>query len=396
MSYVDSNSDPLVVPLNHAMDCNGFPSGPQAFGMPTSKESQPWQEQDYSPASITGATPMSSSWSMQDAFHPCGALSVLPKETSATTLHNQHMSLPNPNMFPEGSWEAMDFESLWGNQNPSLPRKAAQQMTNMPLSTHLSLPTSPNISSRVSTARHTFSANQQQSTNFNHLPSILNKAPTTCTNSHQNCLSSALATLQTLHIPPTNCLSSAVSTNPPIPIPTPRKTDSVLAINRAAVQRVSQIIRCTCIDSSQMQLILVVICEKLIAWYQALLRSFPGPHDIRDNSTSTSADESTERVLHQHFALGDCSFGLELESSIFAQVMTAELQQFEIVIRDLETRLRFLNGQGTETGTGRMGHQFVSTIELPGSLSPVHEQLTACILAKVVELKDRIGGDLGR
>ena len=396
MSFVDSNSDSLVAPLNLVMDCNGFPSGPQAFGMPTSKESQPWQEQDYSPTSITGITPMASSWSMQDALHPCPTLSVRPKETSATTFHNQNMSVPNPKMFPEGSWEAMDFGNLWGNQNPSLPQKAAQQMTNMPPSTHLNLPISPNISSCVSTARHTFSANQQQSTNLNHLPSVLNKAPTTCTNSHQNCLSSALATLQTLHIPPTNCLSSAASTNPPTTIPHPRKTDSVLAINRAAVQRVSRIIQCTCIDSSQMHLIIVVICEKLIAWYQAVLRSFPGPHDIRDNSTSTSADETTERVLHQHFALGDCSFGLELESSIFAQLIMAELQQFEILIRDLDTRLRFLNGQGTGTGTGRMGHHYVSTIELPGSLSPVHERLTACILANVVELKDNIGGDLGR
>ncbi|KAL8842373.1 MAG: hypothetical protein Q9176_002762 [Flavoplaca citrina] len=303
------------------------------------------------------------------------------------------MSAPNPNMFPEGSLEAMDFGNPWFNQNPSLPQKAAQQMTYMPPSTHLNLPTSPNISSCVSTARPTFSANQQQSTNLNHLPSVLNKAPTTCTNSHQNCLSTALATLQILHIPPTNCLSFAASTNPPIPIPNPRKTDSVLAINRAAVQRVSQIIQCICIDSSQMQLMLVVICEKLIAWYQAVLWSFPRPHDIRDISTSTFADETAERVLHQHFALGDCSFGLELESSIFAQIIAAELQQFEILIRDLDTRLRFLNGQGTETGTGRMGHQFVSTIELPGSLSPVHERLTACILAKVVELKDKIGGD---
>ncbi|KAL9622097.1 MAG: hypothetical protein Q9204_008059 [Flavoplaca sp. TL-2023a] len=303
------------------------------------------------------------------------------------------MSVPNPNMFLEGSLEAMDFGTLWGNQNPSLPQKAAQQMTNMPLNTRLSLPTSPNISSCVSTARHTFSANQQQSTNLDHLPSVLNKASTTCTNSHQKCLSSAISTLQTLHIPPTGCLSSAASSNPPLPIPNPRKTDSVLAINRAAVQRVSQIIQCTCIDWSQMQLILAVICEKLIAWYQAILRSFPGPHDTRDSSTSTFADEPTEHVLHQRFALGDCSFDLELESSIFAQVIMAELQQFEIVIRDFETRLRFLNGQGTGTGTGRMGQQFVSTIELPGALSPVHERLTACILAKVVELKDKIGGD---
>ncbi|KAL8881515.1 MAG: hypothetical protein Q9192_007781, partial [Flavoplaca navasiana] len=337
MSFVDSNSQPLFAPLNFIMDRNSFIPDYQASGLPIAKGSQPWQERDYGP---------SSSWSMQDAFHPRGTLFLRSKETPATNLLNQNMSVPNPDMFPEGSWETMNFGNLWDNQNPSLiPQKAAQKMTNGPLSTSLDLPSSPNLSSCASTARHTSSSNQQQSTNLNHLPSVLNKTPRDCTNGYQKCLSSALSTLQTLHIPPTSCLSSAASSNPPSPISNPRKTDSVLAINRNAKQRISQIIRCTCIDSSQVQLILVVICEKLISWYQAVLRSSPGPHDTHDNSTSTSSEEPIERVLHQRFALGDCSFDLELESSIFAQVIAAELQQFELVIRDLDRRLRFLNGQ---------------------------------------------------
>ncbi|KAI4272224.1 MAG: hypothetical protein LQ337_005448 [Flavoplaca oasis] len=307
------------------------------------------------------------------------------------------MSVSNPDMFPEGSWETMDFGNFWGNQNPFLvPQRAAQQMINMSLSTHMDLPSSPNISSCVSTARYTSSPNPQQSTNHNHLPSVLNRTPTSCRNSHQNCLSSALSTFQTLHIPPTGCLSSAASSNRPSPMPNPRKTDSVLAINRNAMQRISHIMQCTCIDSNQMQLILVVICEKLVVWYRAILRSFPWPQDTHDNTTSTtstSANEPIEHVLHQRFALGDCSFDHELESSIFAQVITAELRQLEIVIRDLDTRLRILNGQGMETGTGRMGQEFVSTIEQPGVSIPVRERLTACLLAKVLGLKGQLGGD---
>ncbi|KAL8801766.1 MAG: hypothetical protein Q9182_004238 [Xanthomendoza sp. 2 TL-2023] len=210
----------------------------------------------------------------------------------------------------------------------------------------------------------------------------------TCTNISQSCLSSALETLQTLHVPPTICLSTANEIEPSTEKRHPRPTDSVLATNRTAVQRLSEILRCSCISSSQLQLVLVITCDKLLAWYRAVLHSFPGRCQEESSRSGTGGDGASERVLYQGFAVGDCSFGADLESKICAQVIASELQELEVLVMSLTDRFQENDGCGASSGSDR--RQSSLTIDAPGLSSMTRNRLTAHIHNKVQEMKAEI------
>jgi hypothetical protein len=170
-----------------------------------------------------------------------------------------------------------------------------------------------------------------------------------CSESTRTCMSSALKILQTLHIPPRTCLWARNK----ISIPSsrqPRMIDSVLATNKDIVRLVSDMLKCTCSSSSQMQLILTIICGKVMAWYRAMIRNdnqagdYPVvPSNIDRN---TNDEDQIERILHQPITVGCYSFGGTLENKIRTQVVFSELQHLETLVETLSTRI-----QGANFGT---------------------------------------------
>lgn len=166
-----------------------------------------------------------------------------------------------------------------------------------------------------------------------------------CSDNGRTCMVSALKVLQALHIPPSECLCACDEISVPSPRQ-PRMTDSVLSSNRDAVRLVSDILKCSCSLTSQVQLVLTAICSKLIAWYRAMIRN---DYDGRDNSSSmlrstinndTNDEDRTERVLHQPITVGKHSFDVALESKIRAQVVFCELQHLDSLVDSLSTRIQ--------------------------------------------------------
>ena len=164
-----------------------------------------------------------------------------------------------------------------------------------------------------------------------------------CSHDIRTCMISALKILQALHIPPPACLSTCDENSMPSPRQ-PRMIDSVLSTNRDAVRLVSDMLKCTCSLSSQVQLVLTIICGKLIAWYRAITQS---DYDRCDNSSVLQSfvnnnmiyEAQPERVLHQPITVGEFSFDVDLESKIRAQVVFSELHYLETLVATL-SRLR--------------------------------------------------------
>jgi len=214
------------------------------------------------------------------------------------------------------------------------------------------------------------------------------KIETTCMNSHQSCLSSALDILQALHIPPTACLCSIDETSTSADKRQPRKTDVVLATNRIAVRRLSDILQCSCISSSQVQLLFIIVCDKLLAWYRALLRNFPdNRQDDCSNTTAnaithnfspdSAADTVSERVIHQRFAVGEYSFDFSQESKICAQAVASELQPLDIVIANFADRFQKKDLCRVDPALANKSSRSTSTIDSIELPNAVHARLTA-------------------
>ncbi|KAL8667335.1 MAG: hypothetical protein Q9168_007293 [Polycauliona sp. 1 TL-2023] len=422
MSFAETTTEPFFAPSNFAMDYEDLLPRSQETNSPPFRTFQPWNEQKGQSASTTRNNSMAASWSMQDAFPPDTNMFSDSMKPQIGNLQNQNMPVSNPLIFPEGSWEAMetlDFSSLqnW-RSSPQATRGGPTRQTLAPSS--LDFPTSPpNMPSATGTI-HPFavvtstSNAQPESTTHahaHHHPPPINTPEETCSNGGpQNCLSAALEFLKTLHIPPSNCLSSLPPSSPPHNN-NARKTDSVLATNRTGIELISRLSTCSCASSSQLQLILVVICDKLVAWYRAMLHSFPstsnaqGPAadasqnlDFRPAEPRAAALEeeaATERVLHQRFAVGNCSFGAALERRIFGQVVAAELQRLEGVVRDLDARSALLRNNGScingqDLFLGQRGESSMEEADEGGFGRTVCRRLTAHLLQKVGGLREEM------
>ncbi|MCJ1246517.1 hypothetical protein MMC30_003725 [Trapelia coarctata] len=201
-----------------------------------------------------------------------------------------------------------------------------------------------------------------------HKPRDTLKSIESCTDNGRTCIVSALKILQALHIPPPACLWACDETSMPSPRQ-PRMIDSVLSTNRDVVLSISEMLKCSCSSSSQLQLVLTIICGKLMAWYRAMTRndyhnSSPTVRSIVNNNIID--EEQTERVLHQPITVGEYSFDVALESKIRAQVVFSELQHLEALVENLSSRSQEAkfgdlctaaaarSGSASTTGSGSM------------------------------------------
>ena len=156
-----------------------------------------------------------------------------------------------------------------------------------------------------------------------------------CSRYRRSCMVSALKILQTLHIAPSACSSAGVE-SPNLNSSQPRTTGSVLSANREVIRLVSNMLKCTCFASLQLQLILTVICGKLTVWYRAMI---PNTYGYLDDSIP-SLEDNAERVLHQPITVGEYAIDNTLEQRIRAEVIFSELQHVEALIKDLARRLQ--------------------------------------------------------
>jgi hypothetical protein len=181
----------------------------------------------------------------------------------------------------------------------------------------------------------------------NNLDTWTSQKPTvhveSCSNQRRTCMASAAKMLKSLHVGPMACLCSIgneLSTQSPLQ---PRMSDFVLTGNRDIEMSVCLMLKCTCSLGPQLQLVLAIICNKLIAWYQAIIRSQSDvSHSTSPSVTNGARNDRipTEQVLHQPITIGNHFLDVSLESKIKAQVVHNGLQRLEALIEALSRRIK--------------------------------------------------------
>ena len=207
-----------------------------------------------------------------------------------------------------------------------------------------------------------------------------------CPNDIEGCMSSALRLLQALHTPPPMCLSASDEGREPKCIET-RTTGAVLSTIREAVQVISDILKCPCSSSSQLQLVIVVLCGRLTAWYRATMRyddkSFHNP--FGGVKTDAHHEDLAEHVLHQPITIGEYAFKGEIERSVRAQVVLSELQRLRAVAEGISKRVeRTSFGTRRRIGVARRESGFaaseqVAKVAMAEVTTAVHKDLTVLL-----------------
>jgi hypothetical protein len=159
-----------------------------------------------------------------------------------------------------------------------------------------------------------------------------------------SCIITATQSLRSLHIRQNSCLSRQSGLSDSVSHDTsepeqPRLSGSVLKCNKDAGMSVCRMLQCVCALRPQNQLMLVIICSKLIAWYRAMIRTcFVDRHGLK---SPLDEDISLEKVVHQSVTIGDHSVDDQaLGLTIQAQVTLGELQHMERLVETLSARIR--------------------------------------------------------
>lgn len=404
----DNDFDHFLSALNSTTDYNKPPSDSQSIGRSpaehgrSSREHTSLQPRDLS----TGSRTMSNSPLGFAPYPTSGARSLQSRgrPTSAAFQATADQTMTDSPIFPDNFNGQFDSPALYMGQTPSflpfIPQDASSAGSLASGLDTTSVRYAKSSSSRTGDVRSgIFSPGPQQGVSPGGLQDLL-KGIEKCSESRRTCMTSALRILQTLHISPSACLSLVGGTSTSSASRQPRKIDSVLSTNREVVRLMAEMLKCSCISSSQFQLVLSSICAKLIAWYRAIIRNTPandpGVYTDAEGRTAAHPDGASnaatgvtdERVLHQPFTVGKYSFDACLETKIRAQVVCSELQQLETFVANFLGRIqREVSSPAVLGQNSGKRSQGSSSIDSPGLSSGVHARLTGFLYKQLRDAK---------
>jgi hypothetical protein len=202
------------------------------------------------------------------------------------------------------------------------------------------------------------------------------------------CIITATQALRSLHIRQNSCLSrrsgpsdsGSHDTSGP---EQPRMSGSVLKCNKDAGMSVCRMLQCACALRPQNQLMLAIICSKLIAWYRAMIRTcFVDRHGL---DSALDEDTSLEKVVHQPVTIGDHSVDDQALGRTFqAQVTLDELRHMQRLVETLSARIRETADSHLKTNWGFDAELGTQSAGLPGV---AHDQLVIHLLREVYAAK---------
>ncbi|KAJ5628974.1 hypothetical protein N7490_011202 [Penicillium lividum] len=161
------------------------------------------------------------------------------------------------------------------------------------------------------------------------------------------CIVTATQYLRTLHIRQTNCLSHGnrqsstcqeIDGSEP-----PRMSGSVLKGTKEAGMSVCRMLQCACALRPQNQLILAVICSRLVAWYRAMIRACFSRHPYSEPGGQNFTEEPAlpEKVVHEAVTIGDHTVdNPALGWNIQAQVILGELGHLQRLVDTISVRIQ--------------------------------------------------------
>lgn len=121
--------------------------------------------------------------------------------------------------------------------------------------------------------------------------------------------------------------------------------DDVLTTNRGVIDLVERVLRCSCSTTPSVQLLIITVCDRLIAWYQAMLRE-ENQQPPYTHETGTQ-DEQSEHVLPQPITMGDFSVDPAMQLQIREQLVMGELHRVKEAIQLFAARLQQVKNQNT-------------------------------------------------
>ncbi|CAG8933248.1 unnamed protein product [Penicillium salamii] len=196
-----------------------------------------------------------------------------------------------------------------------------------------------------------------------------------------SCIITATKSLRSLHVPKVNCQSRQISgcrdDHTPHGAGQPRMSGSVLKCNKDAGMSVCRMLQCTCSLRPQNQLILAIICSKLIAWYRAMIQTcFVDCHGVNG-----VPEDMSEKVIHQPVTIGDHSVDDQrLGLTIQAQVTLRELHHMQRLVETLSARMQeTANPIPSPASESEAGTRFLSA----SVSAAAHDQLVANLLRDV-------------
>lgn len=213
-----------------------------------------------------------------------------------------------------------------------------------------------------------------------------------CSDNVRPCFMMAIRLLRTLHVPSLVCLSIRDNSSTLCPS-YPRSIDFVLSTNRDIVQFLFQMLECSCSTNTQLQLVIAVICNKLIAWYRAMIwkdnesngnDAFSQCMGTRSTNNITQP-QHVERISHLPITVGNYTLDdIVLEGKIRGQLVLNELQRLDLLVNHLpkdfkEAKARFSNDVGIPSNGGGKW-----SVPKPGSsTSPDEIEITPIVQSKL-------------
>lgn len=203
-----------------------------------------------------------------------------------------------------------------------------------------------------------------ESENLGFLTNIDPRLQTTCSETEESCTKSILHALQVLCVPPSACLSLSDDS---ISVPSvggsyrpTRKMDDVLTTNRGVLDLVERVLGCSCSTTPSMQLLIVAVCDRLIAWYQAMLRRESGEPSYA--LQTGGQDEHSEHVLPQLITMGDFAVDPKMQLQIREQLVTGELRRVEKVTRLFAAKVQQVKNQNASTQSQKIYETLASLL----------------------------------
>lgn len=169
-----------------------------------------------------------------------------------------------------------------------------------------------------------------------------------CSEENRICTRSVLNALQRLCVPPSVCLSvtddsyaahhgvSALNAQT-------RRMDDVLRTNRRVLELVSRVLQCSCAIIPSVQLILVVVCDRVFTWYRAMLRDDEDRMMFEQAPTTSSPNieyDHGELVLAMPITMGNFSVDTSMQVHIRNQLVIDEMRGAENVIHQFAARVQ--------------------------------------------------------
>ncbi|OGE51790.1 hypothetical protein PENARI_c012G02221 [Penicillium arizonense] len=196
------------------------------------------------------------------------------------------------------------------------------------------------------------------------------------------CIITATQSLRSLHIPQINCLSRQNGSHSQNEHNSPRMSGSVLKCNKDAEMAVCSMLQCGCALRPQNQLVLAIICSRLISWYRAMIRTcFLNRRSQPEENQPSENFASPEKVVQQPVTIGDHSVDDQaLGWTIQAQVTLGELRHMQRLVETLSVRIRETPNMQPNGDLDFAADAQVPSVELPGT---AHDRMVAHMLEEV-------------